>query len=144
MSNETKEQKRQDQIDRALAAFDEVEALPPLTSGCWFDVKTRRIVIEFTAGDEYRFPPEWAQGLGEATDEQLSNIEIFPSGCGLRWPDLDVDLSVSFIMEGVFGNREWMANIAAKGGRSTSEAKKAAARVNGKKGGRPKKQKASA
>ena len=26
-------------------------------------------------------------------------------------------------MEGVFGNREWMANIAAKGGRSTSEAK---------------------
>lgn len=143
MSSKTKEQKRQEQIDKALAAFSEAETRPSLVSKCWFDDKTRRIVIEFTAGDEYRFPPEWAQGLGDATDAQLSNVDIFPSGCALRWPDLDIDLSVPFIMEGVFGNREWMAHIAAKGGRSTSEAKKAAARTNGKKGGRPKKQKAS-
>jgi hypothetical protein len=72
--------------------------------------------------------------------EQLSKIDIFPSGTGLRWPELDVDLSIPHLMEGIFGTKLWMKEMTAKGGRSISEAKKAASRMNGKKGGRPKKE----
>ena len=36
-----------------------------------------------------------------------------------------------------FGTRLWMKSLASRAGRVTSEAKAAAARENGKKGGRP-------
>ena len=36
--------------------------------------------------------------------------------------------------------KKYLASIGAKGGKSTSEAKAAAAKANGKKGGRPRKQ----
>lgn len=48
------------------------------------------------------------QGLEDATAEQLSRIEISPSGCGLSWPDLDVDHYVPGLMNGVFGTKAWM------------------------------------
>ncbi len=141
MDQLTKAQKRKAQIEKAQTNFKEIEDLAPLASGCYFDKGDRMIVIEFSIGTEYRLPPELAQGLQNATDEHLSNIELFPSGSAVRWPDLDVDLSIPFIMEGLFGNKSWMAELGAKGGRVKSEAKKAASRENGAKGGRPKKEK---
>jgi len=35
-----------------------------------------------------------SQCLARATQDQRENIEISPSGYGLRWPDLDEDLSI--------------------------------------------------
>lgn len=143
MDQSTKAQRRAAQIEKAQAAFKEIEDLAPLASGCYFDTEARMVVIEFSLGTEYRFPPRLAQGLENATDAQLANIEVFPSGSALRWPDLDVDLSIPLILEGLFGNKAWMTELGAKGGRVKSEAKKVAARANGAKGGRPKKQKAT-
>ena len=40
---------------------------------------------------------------------------------------------------GVFGNREWMSELARHAGSRTSAAKASASRENGKKGGRPRK-----
>ena len=57
-------------------------------------------------------------------------------GYGLHWPQLDEDYSVPGLMNGVFGAAKWLA---ARAGRGTSEAKAAAARANGAKGGRPRK-----
>lgn len=141
MAQLTKAQKRKAKIEKAQADFKKIEAMPSLVSRCYFDGDDRIIVIEFSIGAEYRFPPRLAQGLESATDEQLSNIELFPSGSAVRWPDLDVDLSIPLIMEGLFGNKSWMVEMGAKGGRVKSEAKKAASRENGAKGGRPKKEK---
>lgn len=140
MAQSTKAQRRQAQIERAQEAFKKIEDLAPLASRCYFDVENRMVVIEFSLGTEYRIPPHLVQGLESATDAQLANIEIFPSGSALRWPDLDVDLSIPLILEGLLGNKAWMAEIGAKGGRVKSDAKKAAARANGAKGGRPKKE----
>lgn len=143
MAQLTKAQRRKAQIDRAQADFKKIEGFEPLASGCRFDVADRMIVIEFSLGTEYRFPPRLAQGLQNASDEELANIEIFPSGNALRWPDLDVDMSIPSIMEGLLGNKAWMSALGAKGGRVTSEAKKVASRKNGAKGGRPKKESAT-
>jgi hypothetical protein len=58
----------------------------------------------------------------------------------LRWASLDVDLYVPALVAGIFGTRSWMTReLAAIAGRSKSAAKAAAARANGKKGGRPRK-----
>jgi hypothetical protein len=43
-------------------------------------------------------------------------------------------------MQGLFGSKRWMAaQLGAEGGRARSEAKAAAARSNGARGGRPRK-----
>ncbi len=64
-------------------------------------------------------------------------MEVIGAGYGLHWESLDLDYSVPGLMNGVFGTAKWMA---ARAGRSTSPAKAGAARANGRKGGRPRKQ----
>ena len=78
------------------------------------------------------------EGLEHATPNQLSKIEISPSGFGLYFPMLDADLYLPALLEAVLGSKKWMAaRLGAEGGPKTSVAKKRAARANGKLGGRP-------
>jgi hypothetical protein len=82
-------------------------------------------------------PIEDVQGLDNATHEQIENYELLGHGTSISFPDLDVDLYVPALIEGVYGNRRWMAQLGKKGGRARTEAKRQAARSNGVKGGRP-------
>lgn len=105
-----------------------------------YDRRVGRIVVSLQSGLELAFPPRLAEGLQGASVEALSHIEITPSGLGLHWPQLDADLFVPGLIEGVFGSKAWMAReMGAKGGRTRSKAKAEAARANGKRGGRPRK-----
>ncbi len=98
------------------------------------------LVIDLSTGFSIAFKPHQAQGLEIAKPEQLAKIEISPSGFSIHFPDLDADLYLPGLLEGVFGSRRWMAaQLGKTGGRSTSAAKTAASRSNGKLGGRPKK-----
>ena len=101
-----------------------------------YDAKAQRIVVELASGATFAFPPALAQGLRDASPEELAEIEISPAGFGLHWPRIDEDYTVKGLMNGVFGTAKWMA---ARAGRTTSEAKATAARANGAKGGRPRK-----
>ncbi len=86
------------------------------------------------------FAPENVQGLETALPSQLSEIEISPSGFGLHFPAIDADIYVPGLMEGFMGSKSWMASrLGQVGGQSTSNAKTAASRANGRLGGRPKK-----
>jgi hypothetical protein len=49
-----------------------------------------------------------------------------------------VDHFVPGLLNHIFGTSRWMAELGRRGGSSTSAIKAAAARANGKKGGRPK------
>ena len=105
-----------------------------------YDRRVSRIVVSLDNGLELAFPPRLAQGLEHATPTELSVIEISPLGDGLHWPALDADLYVPALLQGVFGSKSWMArHLGAAGGRARSRAKAAAARENGRKGGRPRK-----
>lgn len=48
------------------------------------------------------------EGLTEASAENLALVEITPSGEGLHWETLDVDLSIPYLMVGIFGTKLWM------------------------------------
>jgi hypothetical protein len=105
-----------------------------------YDRRVSRVVIALDNGLELAFPPRLAQGLEHATPAELGAIEISPMGDGLHWPAIDADLYVPALLQGVFGSKSWMARqLGAAGGRARSGAKIAAARENGRKGGRPRK-----
>jgi hypothetical protein len=60
-------------------------------------------------------------------------------------PRLDADLYVPALLEGVLGSRRWMAaRLGAVGGQARTQAKAAAARANGRRGGRPSRSKIAA
>ena len=100
----------------------------------------RLIAVELDNGIEIRFPADRAEGLAGAAAAVLQEIEITPSGLGLHWPKLDADLYLPALLAGIFGSRRWIAaQLGASGGRSRSASKAAAARVNGQRGGRPRK-----
>ena len=105
-----------------------------------YDRRVSRVIVGLDNGLELAFPPRLAQGLEHATPAALAIIEISPLGDGLHWPVIDADLSVPGLLQGVFGSKSWMArHLGAAGGRARSDAKVAAARENGRKGGRPRK-----
>jgi hypothetical protein len=95
------------------------------------------LVIGLSNGRRLVLPIEDMQGLGKATHKQIQNYELLGRGTGISFPDLDVDLYVPALIEGVYGNRRWMAQLGKKGGKAKTEAKRRAARANGAKGGRP-------
>jgi hypothetical protein len=109
----------------------------PMAKSARFDSRRGLVVITLTNGCEFAFPPALAEGLADAPKTKLTTIEVSPTGLGLHWPLLAVDLYVPGLIEGTFGSRRWMQHIGKLGGAVTSPAKAAAARANGKKGGRP-------
>jgi hypothetical protein len=97
-----------------------------------------RIVITFSSGIELSVAPERVQGLEKATAQDLINGEITPSGLGVYFPTIDADVYIPSLLQGLLGTEKWMSELGKKGGSATSDAKIAAARRNGKLGGRPK------
>lgn len=98
-----------------------------------------RIHVELNNGCAFDFPVEHAQGLAGAKAADLRIIEVQAAGLGLYWPRLDADLYVPSLVRGILGTKHWMAQIGAAGGRAATAPKAAAARANGKLGGRPRK-----
>jgi hypothetical protein len=105
----------------------------PIALKVRYSMAKDRIIVDLANGCTFAFPPRLVQGLQDATPEQLAQVYT-GSGIGLHWDELDVDVTVAGLVNGIFGTRKWMASLA---GRKTSPAKAAAARENGKKGGRP-------
>ena len=105
-----------------------------------YDRRVSRVMVTLSNGLELAFPPHLAEGLADAKPADLAIIEITPAGLGLHWPKLDADLYLPALLQGVFGSPRWMAGLLGRsGGLARTVAKGAAARVNGRKGGRPRK-----
>jgi hypothetical protein len=110
-----------------------------------YDRRTARVTVKLNTGVQISFPAHIAQGLADASPEDLSVIEITPAGMGLHWPKLDADLYVPSLMAGRLGSRQWMAaQMGMAGGKVRSPAKAASSRANGHLGGRPRKVAATA
>jgi hypothetical protein len=127
------------QIDRARQVGSALDDTEPRAVKAWYEMVSQRVFIELKNGVVMGFPHTLLQGLEEATPEQLVEVEITPSGYGLHWESLDVDLGVPQLVAGIFGTQKWMSDLGRQGGRVKSEAKVKAARENGKRGGRPRK-----
>lgn len=126
------------EIDRALARGRRRAVTEPQAERAHYERRTGRVVVDLTNGCSFVFPARSLQGLAQATDAELADIEILGSGHGLHWPALDADFTVPGLLMGVFGTRAWMmSELARRAGQTKSKAKAAAARANGRKGGRP-------
>ena len=113
----------------------------PRATSARYDRKTGRVTVELVNGCTYMFPTHLVQDLAEASPDDLETVEVDGVGFNLHWPKLDADLYVPALVAGVFGTRDWMSKaLARQAGRATSPAKAAAARTNGAKGGRSRKQ----
>lgn len=93
--------------------------------------------IELTNGAAITLPVKLIPSLEGASARDVRAVEILGRGGGLHWERLDLDLSVPGLLSSVFAGPEWLAELGRIGGRKSSAAKAAAARRNGRKGGRP-------
>jgi len=131
---------RNDEIEAANKRAAERLRKTPYATAVRYDRRIGRIVIDLSSGIEVAFRPHDVQGLERSKPDDLAEIEISPSGLGIHFPRLDADLYLPALLEGFFGSRQWMATEMGRvGGKATSEAKAAAARKNGRLGGRPRK-----
>ncbi|MCY7377228.1 MAG: DUF2442 domain-containing protein [Pyrinomonadaceae bacterium] len=77
-----------------------------------YDKRQKRVIIDLNNGATYIFPPALAQGLSEATDEQIADVKVLEPGFALEWTTLDVHFSIKGLLSGIFGNKKWMAGLA--------------------------------
>ncbi|WP_404784259.1 DUF2442 domain-containing protein [Altericista sp. CCNU0014] len=129
----------QSQIDRARQAGEALAETEPRAVKAWYEIDSERIFIELQSGVVMGFPYKLLQGLEVAIAEQLAEVEVTPSGYGLHWRSLDVDLGVPQLVAGIFGTKNWMSELGRLGGQAKSAAKAKASKENGKRGGRPRK-----
>lgn len=93
--------------------------------------------IELTNGAAVALPVKLIPELRRAARRDVCAVEILGRGGGLHWERLDLDLSIPGLLSSVFAGPDWLAELGRVGGRKSSAAKAAAARRNGRKGGRP-------
>ena len=110
---------------RRAAAADAIE---PRAKMARFDRRSRRVIVELRNGAKFIFPPELAEGLRGAALDDLTRIEVSPSGAGLHWPTLDVDFGLPALMAGIYGSLSWMASLRKESRRGANSGLKARSR----------------
>lgn len=123
------------ELDAAERRGRELEQSTLLATAVRYDTTSGRLVIDFVNGSILLVPVRQLQDLEDASDADLADVTL-EFGYGLRWEALDVDFTVPGLMAGIFGTATFMESQR-RGGQSRSPAKVAAARENGRKGGRP-------
>jgi hypothetical protein len=128
-------------IELAREAGQARQQIGPLASRVRYNHRERALMIYLNTGYAVMIPVRLLQGLADAEPEQLRQVTLSPSRMGIHFTALDADFTLDGLLEGIYGTERWMQSLkvaAAKGGSARTEAKRIAARENGKKGGRPK------
>ncbi len=124
------------EIDAAIERAKLLDS-EPLAKTVQYVPSHKLLIVLLTNGRRLMIPVEDVQGLEKATHRQLKNYELHGRGSDISFPEIDVDIYVPALIEGVYGNRRWMAELGKRGGSAKTEAKRRAAQKNGAKGGRP-------
>ena len=95
-----------------------------------FDRRSHKVIVKLDTGIDFAFDPKRAQGLSDATADDLVGISVEGIGSTLHFPRLDADFTVSRLLEGFLGPLDW----------TRTEARALASRENGKRGGRPRRE----
>ena len=59
------------------------------------------ITAQLVDGRAISVPLAWSWRLSEATPEQRAAFEIIGGGSGIRWPEIDEDISVEGMLHGI-------------------------------------------
>lgn len=129
----------EDILAQIPAARRRAQAAHPIAASARFDRAHRRLHVTLTNGASLMVPIALIASLRRASDLDLAEVSVGVAGVGLRWERLDEDLSVSGLARVALGRRVLLRASGAAGGVSRTAAKVKASRVNGLKGGRPRK-----
>lgn len=124
------------QIEAAREADRIADLTEPRAREAFYDESTGRIVVELKLGSSFAFPPSLYPELQHRTPQELAGVEVSPSGEGLHWDEIDVQLATAGVLVSILGPAMFRA-FASVGGKTRTERKAAAARLNGARGGRP-------
>lgn len=69
------------------------------------EVTDDEITAHLLDGRTISVPLVWSWRLAEATPEQRAHWELIGDGEGMHWPDIDEDLSVRGMLEGIPAHR---------------------------------------
>lgn len=69
------------------------------------EVTDELITARLADGRRISVPLAWSWRLSDATPEQRRNYEIIDAGRGIRWPDVDEDISIRGMLEGMPAHR---------------------------------------
>lgn len=122
---------------RASQAERRAAKTEPRAARATYRARDDALRIEFTNGAVITLPVKLIPGLKRVAPSDVRSVAVLGRGGGLHWESLDLDLSVPALVSSVFAGPEWMAELGRVGGRRSSTVKAAAARRNGRKGGRP-------
>lgn len=113
----------------------------PRAEAVGVDLPSRRITLTMSGGLDLVFDAGVVVELAEMPAEALQALRLSPSGSTLSQDALDVDIAVDGLVLHLLGASGWKeairSKLAQEAARITSSARAAAARANGKKGGRP-------
>ena len=104
-----------------------------------YDVRRDAVILTMRSGAIATIPRSMIPIVNEQDPNLIKNIQLSPMGTSLVFPALDADFAVQGLIRRVFNINE--ANRLA--GATKSPARARASRVNGKKGGRPRRNVAS-
>jgi hypothetical protein len=99
------------EYERAVRRGRRKDLTEPRAQAAQYDRRSGQVIVELSNGAKFVFPADLAQGIAGASVNDLSRIEISPSGEGLRWPTLDADFSLPELLRGIFGNKAWMQRL---------------------------------
>jgi len=125
------------QIPAARARAARVLSTQPRAKRVMFPTGSHAMDLQLTNGVSLRIPLMLLPPLRHATTSELAEVELDRFGLTLHWESLDADYGVGQLVTIALGRSTVMRASAAVAGSTRSAAKAAAARENGKKGGRP-------
>lgn len=130
------------QIAQGREEYSEYVRDKPTGTSFHFDPETRTVSIRTTDG-RIDFSANKIRELRKATAEDIQQGYITQAGDAIHWDNLDAHYTIAGLAASIFGTREWMKELARKGGQAKSDAKAKASRANGLKGGRPRREPAT-
>jgi len=108
-----------------------------------YDLDRYMLEIMTTKGCGFVVPLHWVPDLADVSPLDLADLDVWPDGSAIELDSHDIHISVHGLLTGLLRRmlpRGAVSQLfAERGGRSTSAAKQAAARENGRRGGRPRK-----
>ena len=125
------------QIPAARRRAERLRRTAPHAKTAYLDRADRRIVVELTNGASLSIPVGLVPAIRNASDAHLAEVVVGPGGVGLHWERLDADLTVGYLAGLALGKAVLLRAAGAAGGTARTAAKARAARINGRRGGRP-------